>query len=108
VDAASRPLPRSWSSHKTGSDRRCVQQANSLRLVEVAGQFVTFGQPVFCRKGKKAGFTCVRTLLASLQDAILVNQVHPLIELAKPGLSGFTSTRPHSAKGPIYVVSLWL
>jgi hypothetical protein len=77
-------------------------------LVEVAGQFVTSGQPVFGRKGKKAGFTCVRTLLASFQDAILVTPEHPLIELAKPDLSGFIKTRPHSAKGPIYVVSLWL
>lgn len=41
-------------------------------------------------------------------DATLVSPEHPLIELAKPDLSGFTSTRPHSAKGPIYVVSLWL
>ena len=82
------------------SDRRFVQQANSLRVVEVAGQFVTYGQPVFGGKGKKVGFTCALTLLASFQDASLVNPEHPLIELAKLDLSGFTSTRPHSAKGP--------
>jgi hypothetical protein len=77
-------------------------------VIEVAGQFVTSGQPVFGRKGKKAGLTCVRTLLASFQDATLVNPEHPLIELAKSDRSGFTSTRPHSAKGSIYVVVLWL